>query len=205
MSRTSADVEGSTRLWAADSDAMSASLLVHDRIMRGTIESHGCYVFTTAGDSVAAAFARASDAVAAASLAQRELATAAWRSGPALCVRMRMHIAEAEERGGDYFEPVANTAARVEAAGHGGQVLMTAAVRTTARVEATDLGVHQLRDVDEPVHLQRAVNCSTSTGCARSCWERCRATRPTRPVALIGASNRDRSRAPRRRSTSPPR
>ena len=60
------DVEGSTRLWAADSEAMSASLLVHDRILRATIESHGGYVFTTAGDSFAAAFARASDAVAAA-------------------------------------------------------------------------------------------------------------------------------------------
>ena len=147
------DVEGSTRLWAADSDAMSASLQVHDRILRWAIESFGGYVFTTAGDSFAAAFARASDAVAAAAQAQRELAGAAWGSGPALRVRMGMHLGEAEERGGDYFGPVVNTAARVEAAGHGGQVLMTAAVRSTARAEATDLGVHQLRDVDEPMHL----------------------------------------------------
>ncbi len=147
------DVEGSTRLWAADSGAMSASLQVHDRILRGAIESFGGYVFTTAGDSFAAAFARASDAVLAAAQAQRELAGAAWGSGPALRVRMGMHMGEAEERGGDYFGPVVNTAARVEAAGHGGQVLMTASVRTTARVEATDLGVHQLRDVDEPIHL----------------------------------------------------
>ena len=147
------DVEGSTRLWATDSDAMSASLLVHDGIMRRAIESHEGYVFTTAGDSFAAAFARSSDAVAAATAAQQELAGAAWGSGPALRVRMGMHIGEAEERGGDYFGPVVNTAARVEAAGHGGQVLMTAAVRSTARVDAIDLGVHQLRDVDEPIHL----------------------------------------------------
>ena len=144
------DVEGSTRLWAADSDAMSASLQMHDRILRGAIESFGGYVFTTAGDSFAAAFARASDAVVAAAQAQREFAGAAWGSGPALRVRMGMHMGEAEERGGDYFGPVVNTAARVEAAGHGGQVLMTAAVRATARVEATDLGVHQLRDVLVP-------------------------------------------------------
>ncbi len=147
------DVEGSTRSWAADPNAMSASLLVHDRILRGAIESHGGYVFTTAGDSFAAAFARASDAVAAASSAQHQLATAVWGLGPALRVRMGLHIGEAEERGGDYFGSVVNTAARVEAAGHGGQVLLTAAVRTTARAEATDLGVHQLRDVDEPIHL----------------------------------------------------
>ena len=146
------DVEGSTRLWAADKDAMSASLLVHDRILRGTIESHGGYVFTTAGDSFAAAFARASDAVAAASTAQQELVAAAW-PGPALRVRMGMHLGEAEERGGDYFGPVVNTTARVESAGHGGQVLITSAVRETAAVNASDLGVHRLRDVDEPMHL----------------------------------------------------
>jgi class 3 adenylate cyclase len=147
------DVEGSTRLWASDSEAMSASLLVHDGILRGAIESHGGYVFTTAGDSFAAAFARSSDAVAAAIAAQRELTAAAW-PGPALRVRMGIHIGEAEERGGDYFGPVVNTAARVEAAGHGGQVLVTDAVRTTAAAaDAADLGVHQLRDVDEPIHL----------------------------------------------------
>ena len=57
------DVEGSTRLWAADKEAMSASLLVHDAILRTAIESNAGYVFTTAGDSFAAAFGRASDAV----------------------------------------------------------------------------------------------------------------------------------------------
>jgi len=45
------DVEGSTRLWAADADAMSASLKVHDEVLRGVIDSHGGYVFTTAGDA----------------------------------------------------------------------------------------------------------------------------------------------------------
>ena len=50
------DVEGSTRLWAADKDAMSSSLLVHDAILREAIEGNGGYVFTTAGDSFAAAF-----------------------------------------------------------------------------------------------------------------------------------------------------
>lgn len=46
------DVEGSTRLWAADKDAMSASLLAHDAILRTAIEGNGGYVFTTAGDSL---------------------------------------------------------------------------------------------------------------------------------------------------------
>ena len=147
------DVQGSTRLWAADADAMSASLLVHDEILRSAIESQGGYVFTTAGDSFAAAFGRASDAVAAAGAAQLALTDAQW-PGPMLRVRMGMHLGEAEERGGDYFGPVVNTAARVEAAGHGGQTLLTEAVRSAARFEgAVDLGVHVLRDVAEPVRL----------------------------------------------------
>ncbi len=64
-----------------------------------------------------------------------------------------MHLGEAEERGGDYFGPVVNTTARVEAAGHGGQTVITDTVRVAARIDATDLGVHRLRDVDEPMHL----------------------------------------------------
>ena len=146
------DVEGSTRLWAADAAAMSASLLVHDSILREAIEAGGGYVFTTAGDSFAAAFSKASDAVNAAERIQARLADAAW-PGPALRVRIGVHLGEAEERGGDYFGPVVNTTARVEAAGHGGQTLITDTVRVAARVEATDLGVHRLRDVDEPMHL----------------------------------------------------
>jgi class 3 adenylate cyclase len=146
------DVEGSTRLWAANRDAMSASLAVHDAILREAIEAHGGYVFTTAGDSFAATFSRASDAVAAAEGAQHSLGQAQW-PGPVLRVRMGLHLGEAEERSGDYFGPAVNTAARVEAAGHGGHVLLTEAVRSTAAVAATDLGVHHLRDVAESTRL----------------------------------------------------
>jgi predicted ATPase/class 3 adenylate cyclase len=146
------DVEGSTRLWAADAAAMSSSLLVHDSILREAIEAQGGYVFTTAGDSFAAAFSKASDAVNAAGRIQAGLAEAVW-PGPVLRVRIGIHLGEAEERGGDYFGPVVNTTARVEAAGHGGQTLITDTVRVAARAEATDLGVHRLRDVDEPLHL----------------------------------------------------
>lgn len=72
------DVEGSTRLWAADKAGMSASLLMHDAILRAAIERNGGYVFATAGDSFAAAFGRASDAVVAAQSAQRALNEAMW-------------------------------------------------------------------------------------------------------------------------------
>ena len=98
------------------------------------------------------AFGRASDAVAAAEAAQNELAGAPW-PGPALGVRMGLHLGEAEERAGDYFGSVVNLTARLEAAAHGGQVLMTDPVRQAARAMARDLGVHQLRDVAEPIRV----------------------------------------------------
>lgn len=179
------DVEGSTRLWAADKDAMSASLLVHDAILRGAIEANGGYVFTTAGDSFAAAFGRASDAVRAVTESQRALTDATW-PGPVLRVRMGLHLGEAEERGGDYFGPVVNTAARVEAAGHGGQVLITDAVRTAAGVAAadlTDLGVRSLRDVAEPLHL---FQLGTETFAALRVIDPLMSNLPVRPTRLIG-------------------
>ena len=146
------DVEGSTSLWATDADAMSASLRVHDQTLREQFEERGGYVFTTAGDSFCVAFQRVSDAVAAAAAAQVSLAGLDW-PGPELRVRMGLHLGEADERDGDYFGPVVNLAARVEAAGHGGQVLMTDAVHSATGAPATDLGEHRLRDVDHPVRI----------------------------------------------------
>jgi predicted ATPase/class 3 adenylate cyclase len=146
------DVEGSTRLWADDEAAMSRSLQLHDEILRSSIEAAGGYVFTTAGDSFAAAFTRASDAVRAATDAQSRLDAAEW-PGAHLRIRMGIHVGEAEERGGDYFGTVVNIAARVEAAGHGGQVLLTEQAVAVAGVDALDLGSHRLRDVDGQVSL----------------------------------------------------
>ena len=177
------DVEGSTRSWAADREAMSTSLLVHDAILRAAIEGNGGYVFTTAGDSFAAAFARASDAVRAATDAQAALGTAMW-PGPVLKVRMGVHLGEAEERGGDYFGPVVNMTARVESAGHGGQVLITDAVRTAAGVSnVSDLGVRSLRDVAEPLRL---FQLGTETFAALRVVDPTLSNLPIRPTTLIG-------------------
>ncbi len=146
------DVEGSTALWMRDAEGMSASLLVHDDVLRASIESHGGYIFTTAGDAFCAAFRRVSDGVAAAADAQDRLGRVRW-PGPELRVRMGLHLGEAVERQGDYFGPVVSIAARVEAAGHGGQVLLTAAVRGSTAVPTRGLGAHVLRDVVEPMEL----------------------------------------------------
>ena len=162
---------------------MSASLLVHDSILREAIESCDGYVFTTAGDSFAAAFSKASDAVNAAGQIQAKLAAASW-PGPALRVRIGVHLGEAEERGGDYFGPVVNTTARVEAAGHGGQTVITDTARAAARVEATDLGVHRLRDVDEPLHLFQVGDGAFPA--LRAADNSPESNLPARPTRLIG-------------------
>lgn len=146
------DVVGSGRLWAADAAAMAASLEVHDHVLRAEIGTRGGYVFSTGGDAFCAAFDRATDAVAAAVAAQERLAVAEW-PGPAVPVRMGIHLGEAIERDGDYFGPTLNATARLMSAGHGGQVLLTDAVRSAVDVDALDLGTHRLRDVAEPVRI----------------------------------------------------
>jgi predicted ATPase/class 3 adenylate cyclase len=179
------DVEGSTGLWAEDPAAMAASLTLHDSLIRESLESCGGFVFSTAGDSFAAAFARGSDAVRASMTAQEALRSATW-PGPVLRVRMGVHLGEAQERDGDYFGPAVNTAARVEAAGHGGQVLVTEMVRSAASLPddgLVDLGVHRLRDVPDPVRL---FQLGSSTFPALRVVDPELSNLPVRPTRLVG-------------------
>jgi hypothetical protein len=137
------DVEGSTRRWEADAQAMLAALVVHDKVLRTAIEGHGGFLFKHTGDGICAAFASPRSAVDAAVAAQRALE---------LPVRMGIATGEAELRGADYFGAVLNRAARVMAAGHGGQILVaesTAGLLTG--VDLLDLGPRRLRDVPVPV------------------------------------------------------
>ncbi len=141
-------------LWDADSDAMSASLALHNELFDDAIGSHGGHVVKTIGDAYMAAFARPIDAIESAVDAQRKLAAVEWGSGPALSVRIGIHTGTAELIDGDYFGPDVNRAARIEAAGHGGQILVTAATRELAaaalagELRAVDLGRHELRGMD---------------------------------------------------------
>ena len=137
------DVEGSTRRWEADADGMRAALAAHDEVLRGAIEAHGGWLFKHTGDGVCAAFASARAAVDAATAAQRTLQ---------LPVRMGLATGEAELRGEDYFGPVLNRAARVMAAGHGGQILLAeSTANLLSGVDLLDLGPRRLRDLPTPV------------------------------------------------------
>ena len=137
------DVEGSTRRWEADADDMRVALAAHDEVLRTAIQAHGGWLFKHTGDGVCAAFASPRSAVDAAVAAQRELE---------LPVRMGIATGEAEPRDGDYFGAVLNRAARVMAAGHGGQILVAESTAgLLGGVDLLDLGPRRLRDVPMPV------------------------------------------------------
>jgi predicted ATPase/class 3 adenylate cyclase len=145
------DIEGSTALWDGAPDAMREALALHDEIIRRAVDGHGGYVFATGGDGFAVAFHRAGDAVAAASDAQAALSAERWPAGIVLRVRMGLHTGEVEEREGDYFGTDVNRAARIMAAGHGGQVLVSS---TTAGLVAVlpliELGEHAFAGLETP-------------------------------------------------------
>jgi predicted ATPase len=134
---------------------MSASLRIHDKIFNETITKYAGHVFSTAGDSFAAAFGRASLAVECAEAIQCSLSEVDWGSWPALSVRLGLHQGEAEERDANYFGPTVNQAARVMAVAHGGQVLLTDGVRDVSGVTVTDLGTHNLRDIETAIHVSQ--------------------------------------------------
>ena len=119
------DIEGSTRLWEEHPQAMQSALAHHDRLLRTCIEAHDGQVFTTTRDGLHAAFARPTDVLAAVLAAQRALHAATWPvTGPSR-VRMVTHTGSAEQRADDYFDPALNRTARLLAAGHGGQILIS--------------------------------------------------------------------------------
>ena len=139
------DVEGSTRRWEADAEGMRPALAAHDEVLRKAIEAHGGWLFKHTGDGVCAAFASPRSAVDAAVAAQRALE---------LPVRIGLATGEAELREGDYFGAVLNRAARVMAAGHGGQILLTESTAgLLTGVDLIDLGPRRLRDLPTPVQV----------------------------------------------------
>ena len=122
---------------------MRSAVAAHDKVLRSAIEAHDGFLFSHTGDGVAAAFASPASAVETAIDAQRELQ---------LPVRMGIATGEAELRDNDYFGTVLNRAARVMAAGHGGQILVAESTAgLLSGVELMNLGPRRLRDVANPI------------------------------------------------------
>ena len=157
------DIEGSTRLWEGHPQAMAGALARHDSLLRAAIEGHGGTVFKTGGDAFYAAFPVAADAVTAAVAAQRALAAEAWGATGPLRVRMGLHTGHAVARDGDYIGPALNRVARIMAAGHGGQVLLSLSTQQAVRAALPpaaglrDLGEQRLKDLIQPERVFQLV------------------------------------------------
>src|ERR1700733_14887614 len=147
-----ADVEGSTKLWEPHPDQMTTAIARLNRTVSAVIAAHDGVrpVEQGEGDSFVAAFARPSDAVAAALALQR---------APLAPIRLRIgiHTGEVQLRDeGNYAGPTINRTARLRDLGHGGQILLsgvTEALVVDRRPEGawlTDLGTHGLRDLPRP-------------------------------------------------------
>jgi class 3 adenylate cyclase len=153
------DVAGSTRLWEEQPEAMRSALARHDTLVRQAIEASGGHVFKAVGDQFCAAFATAPEAVQAALEIQRSLQSELWSELGPLSVRVALHTGDVEERGSDYFGPVLNRIARLLAAGHGGQVLVSLATQQLvqdslpAGASLLDLGEHRLVDLTRSLRI----------------------------------------------------
>ena len=153
------DIEGSTKLLHQLGEAYREVQRDHQRLMREAIAAGGGYEMRTEGDSFFVAFPSAEGAVTAAVQAQRAMAAHPWSHEAPLRVRMGMHTGEGRLLGQDYLSIDVNRAARIAAAGHGGQVLLSDATRPLVEkslpegVALADLGRHGLKDFDEPQRL----------------------------------------------------
>jgi len=150
------DIEGSTRLWEQNPDAMRTDLARHNQILRDAITQNSGHVFKTLGDAFCAAFTAASDALKAALAAQQILTAEAWASDLPLRVRMALHTGTADEWDADYFGPPLNRTARLMDAGHGGQILLSLVTEELTRdtlpplTTLRDLEERRLRDLARP-------------------------------------------------------
>jgi YVTN family beta-propeller protein len=157
------DIEGSTGLLKRLRDRYADVLGEHERILRSAIDGHGGQVVDTQGDALFAAFPRARAAVAAAVAGQRALAAEEWPEGVAVRVRMGLHSGEPAVGSDRYVGMGVHRAARISAAAHGGQVLLSGATRALVEdelpddVRIVDLGEFRLKDIDRPERLHQLV------------------------------------------------
>jgi predicted ATPase/class 3 adenylate cyclase len=166
------DIEGSTRLWETEPAAMARSLVLHNETLHAAFGHHGGAVFSTMGDGMAVAFSSAAGAVRATLEAQQALMAAPWPAETGvLKVRMGLHTDEAVLRhgqavlrDGQYVNRPLNRCARLMAAAHGGQILMSDATEALVRSQLPDgatlldLGEHRLRDLAGRMHIFQLVH-----------------------------------------------
>jgi predicted ATPase/class 3 adenylate cyclase len=153
------DIEGSTKLLQELGDRYPEVLRAHGEIVRGTLEREGGVEIGTEGDSFFAVFASPGAALRAVVETQQALAGHAWPQGAQVRVRMGIHTGEGTRVGNGYVGLDVHRAARIGDAGHGGQILLSAATAALIQqalppgVELVDLGDHRLKDLPRPERL----------------------------------------------------
>jgi predicted ATPase/class 3 adenylate cyclase len=193
------DIEGSTRLLTdIGSAAYATALRTHaDLVERAVSEERGV-VFGTEGDAVFAAFASANGAVRASVAAQRAISTHDWDAGP-IRVRMGIHSGEVLVSNDDYVGLEVHRAARVAAAAHGGQVVLTDAARVLAAelgdgVALRDLGEHHLKDFPDAQRLYQVEAAGLeATFPALRTLDRAPNNLPPQLTSFVGRSEVDRA------------
>ena len=154
------DIEGSTRLVQALGAGYPAVLERHQALLRAAFDEAGGVEVATEGDSFFVVFRSALAAVGAAAAAHRALAAEPWPADAGgVRVRMGLHTGEAMLGGDNYVGLDVHRAARIGAAAHGGQVLISDMTRglvagsLSADLSLRDLGEHRLKDLDQPERL----------------------------------------------------
>lgn len=157
-----ADVAGYSRLMSQDEVGTLRTLTAHRQIMDRLITEHGGRIANTAGDSVLAEFPSAVDAVQCALDVQEALAQASQEAPEERRVRLRIgvHVGDVMVRGGDLLGDGVNIAARLENLAEPGNVYISATthayVRRVLTLSFDDLGPHEVKNIDEPIHIYRA-------------------------------------------------
>ncbi len=159
-----ADLEGHTRLWEQYPHAMPQVFAHYQALVQGTIlQQHG-HSFQTVGDVYYAAFAVAADALGAAAAIQQGMHAADWGEVGAMKARVALHTGAAEWQGDHYYAHYTlNRLSRIQQAGHGGQILLSAATSEQISgplpvgLSLRDLGERQLRDLASREHLYQVL------------------------------------------------
>ncbi|MFN2251857.1 MAG: tetratricopeptide repeat protein [Anaerolineae bacterium] len=163
------DIEGSSRLWEADAEAMRRAVARHDELLRTAIESNGGVVFKTVGDGFRAAFSSPRAAIAAAVRAQQDIGREDWPASVPIRVRIAVNCGAADFRDGDYFGPTLNRCARIEDLTHGGQVLISQSCYALTRDDLPEgvsleyLGECALRDLSRPEPVYQLEHASLAS------------------------------------------
>ncbi|MFN0070606.1 MAG: ATP-binding protein [Chloroflexota bacterium] len=153
------DIEGSSRRWDEFGAAMDTAIAQHDHQLADIVVRHGGAVFKTVGDAVCAVFERPLDAALAAIDAQRVFQQDSWDAVGGIRVRIALHTGLAYARGRDYLGPVVNRVARIVAAAHGQQTIVSQGTadlivdELPAGTTLLDLGEHRLKDLARPERI----------------------------------------------------